>query len=69
MRHQTWSKPAREIKEKEKKKGQERKTSLAEFFAASPLRGSGLRLKRLPSRLRKINLGKTKKASSGAAPS
>jgi prevent-host-death family protein len=30
----------------------ERKGNLAEFLAASPLRGSGLRLNRLPVRLR-----------------
>lgn len=38
----------------------ERKTkrtgNLAEFFAASPLRGSGLKVKRLKDRPRKINL-------------
>ena len=38
----------------------ERKTSrrgtLAEFFAASPLRGSGVQLKRLRGRLRKFEL-------------
>ncbi|HET9743877.1 MAG TPA: type II toxin-antitoxin system Phd/YefM family antitoxin [Terriglobales bacterium] len=38
----------------------ERKTkrcgSLAEFFAASPLRGSGLRIKRLRGRVRKVEL-------------
>jgi len=33
-----------------------RKGTLAEFFAASPLRGSGLKLKRIPSRPRKIDL-------------
>lgn len=30
--------------------------NLAEFFAASPLRGSGLRLRRLKSRPRKVRL-------------
>lgn len=30
--------------------------NLAEFFATSPLRGSGLRMKRKPSRARKIDL-------------
>jgi prevent-host-death family protein len=30
-----------------------RKGNLAEFFAASPLRGSGLKVRRLPGRLRK----------------
>ncbi|HEV2962334.1 MAG TPA: type II toxin-antitoxin system Phd/YefM family antitoxin [Candidatus Angelobacter sp.] len=30
-----------------------RKGNLAEFFAASPLRGSGVQIKRLPGRLRK----------------
>ena len=30
--------------------------NLAEFFAASPLRGSGLKLKRVKSRLRKADL-------------
>jgi prevent-host-death family protein len=38
----------------------ERKTkrqgTLAEFFAASPLRNSGLKLKRMPGRLRKVSL-------------
>jgi len=38
----------------------ERKTkrtgTLAEFFAASPLRGSGLNLKRIPGRPRKVSL-------------
>ena len=33
-----------------------RKGTLADFFAASPLRGSGIRLKRLPIRLRKVEL-------------
>jgi prevent-host-death family protein len=33
-----------------------REGTLAEFLAASPLRGSGLRLKRLPLRLRKVEL-------------
>jgi len=55
MVHPTSSKPGPEIKE-DKKKGKKRKTSLAEFFAASPLRCSGLKLKRLPSRLRKIKI-------------
>jgi prevent-host-death family protein len=30
--------------------------NLAEFFAASPLRGSGLRIQRIKGRLRKISL-------------
>ncbi|HEV2397432.1 MAG TPA: type II toxin-antitoxin system Phd/YefM family antitoxin [Candidatus Sulfotelmatobacter sp.] len=34
----------------------ERKGNLAEFLAASPLRGSGLKLRRLPIRLREIKL-------------
>jgi prevent-host-death family protein len=34
----------------------ERKGNLAEFLAASPLRGSGLKLKRLPVRLRGAEL-------------
>jgi prevent-host-death family protein len=34
----------------------ERKGNLAEFLAASPLRRSGLRLKRLPVRLRRVEL-------------
>jgi prevent-host-death family protein len=38
----------------------ERKTkrvgNLAEFFAASPLRGSGLKIKRMTGRLRKLDL-------------
>lgn len=33
-----------------------RKGSLADFFAASPLRGSGLRIKRLRGRIRKPDL-------------
>jgi len=33
-----------------------RKGTLAEFFAASPLRGSGLRIKRLSGRPRKVSL-------------
>lgn len=33
-----------------------RKGSLAEFFAESPLRGSGLRIKRLPARVRRTQL-------------
>jgi prevent-host-death family protein len=31
-----------------------RKGTLAEFFAASPLRGSGIKLDRIPIRLRKV---------------
>jgi prevent-host-death family protein len=34
----------------------ERKGNLAEFLAASPLRGSGLKLRKLPVRLRDIDL-------------
>ena len=33
-----------------------RKGNLAEFLSASPLRGSGLKLKRLPVRLRGVDL-------------
>jgi len=33
-----------------------RKGNLAEFFAASPLRGSGIKIKRLPGRLRQADL-------------
>ena len=33
-----------------------RKGNLAEFLAASPLRGSGIGMKRLPGRLRKVDL-------------
>jgi prevent-host-death family protein len=33
-----------------------RKGNLAEFFATSPLRGSGVRFKRIPGRLRKADL-------------
>ena len=33
-----------------------RRGNLAEFFAASPLRGSGLKVERLRGRLRKIDL-------------
>ena len=34
----------------------ERKGNLAEFLATSPLRGSGLKIRRLPMRLRKVEL-------------
>jgi prevent-host-death family protein len=40
---------AREWERKTKRKG-----TLADFFAASPLRGSGMRIKRLGGRLRKV---------------
>jgi prevent-host-death family protein len=33
-----------------------RKGNLAEFLLASPLRGSGIEIKRLPIRLRKVDL-------------
>lgn len=33
-----------------------RKGTLADFFAASPLRGSGMKIKRLRGGLRKVNL-------------
>jgi prevent-host-death family protein len=33
-----------------------RKGNLAEFFATSPLRGSGLKLKRVKGRLRRVDL-------------
>jgi len=33
-----------------------RKGNLAEFFAASPLRGSGLSVQRIPGKLRKVQL-------------
>lgn len=33
-----------------------RKGNLAEFFSTSPLRGSGVKIKRLPGRLRKAEL-------------
>jgi prevent-host-death family protein len=33
-----------------------RKGNLAEFLAASPFRGSGVEIKRLPIRLRKVSL-------------
>ena len=33
-----------------------RKGNLAEFFATSPLRGSGIKIKRLPGRLRQAGL-------------
>lgn len=39
---------------KEWERRTKRKGSLADFFAASPLRGSGINLERLPIRLRKI---------------
>jgi prevent-host-death family protein len=38
------------------KKRTRRKGSLAEFFASSPLRGSGLNIKRLKGGMRKIDL-------------
>jgi prevent-host-death family protein len=34
-----------------------RKGTLADFFAASPLRGSGINLERLPIRLHRVPLG------------
>ena len=34
----------------------ERQGNLAEFLASSPLRGSGLKIKRLPMRLRNVEL-------------
>lgn len=34
----------------------ERKGSLADFLMSSPLRGSGLKLKRLPFRVRRVDL-------------
>jgi len=34
----------------------ERRGNLAEFLASSPLRGSGFKIKRLPMRLRKVEL-------------
>lgn len=34
----------------------ERQGNLAEFLASSPLRGSGLKIRRLPMRLRKLEL-------------
>ncbi len=33
-----------------------RRGNLAEFFASSPLRGAGLKIKRVPGRLRKVAL-------------
>ncbi len=33
-----------------------RKGNLAEFFAASPLRGSGMKIKRISGHLRKVDL-------------
>ena len=33
-----------------------RRGNLAEFFASSPLRGTGLKIRRLPGPVRKINL-------------
>lgn len=33
-----------------------RRGNLAEFFASSPLRGSGLKVKRLPGRMRRASL-------------
>lgn len=35
---------------------EDRKGNLAEFLASSPLRGSGLKIRRLPMRLRKVEL-------------
>jgi prevent-host-death family protein len=37
-----------------------RKGTLADFFAASPLRGSGLSIERMPIRLRPVRLTKVK---------
>jgi len=42
---------AEEWEKKTKRKG-----TLADFFAASPLRGSGLQIRRLRGRLRKVEL-------------
>ena len=42
---------AEEWEKKTKRKG-----NLAEFFAASPLRAAGLKIKRLPGRVRKVDL-------------
>ena len=42
---------AKEWERKTKRNG-----TLADFFAASPLRGSGLRIKRLQGRIRKVEL-------------
>lgn len=39
---------------KEWERRTKRKGSLVDFFAASPLRGSGIKLERLPIRLRKV---------------
>jgi hypothetical protein len=47
-----WSSGAVEEWERKTK----RKGNLAEFFAASPLRGSGVKIKRLTGRLRKVDL-------------
>jgi len=41
---------------KEWERRTKRQGTLAEFFAASPLRGSGIKLDRLPVRLRKVDL-------------
>jgi hypothetical protein len=41
---------------KTKKKKSKKKETLAEFFAKSPLRGSGLKITRLKGRLRKPDL-------------
>ncbi|MGA9567626.1 MAG: type II toxin-antitoxin system Phd/YefM family antitoxin [Candidatus Korobacteraceae bacterium] len=37
-------------------KKSERKNNLAEFFASSPLRGSGIKIERLRGRLRRVEL-------------
>ena len=42
--------PAEESKQKKERKG-----TLADFFAASPLRNSGIQIKRLHGRLRPVN--------------
>lgn len=44
------------VSAKEWERKTKRKGNLAEFLLASPLRGSGIEIKRLPMRLRKVDL-------------
>ena len=41
---------------KDSERGSERKGNLAEFFSASPLRGSGIKIKRIKGKLRPVEL-------------
>jgi len=44
------------VSEEEWQRKNQRKGNLAEFLMNSPLRGSGVRIRKLPMRLRKIDL-------------